>query len=125
MGNKNIVTDKPSQSSLLDRFSSSNLSGDLGGSTGFSKLVKLYKLEMGMTGILVAIFIILHLLTGTAITPMNLRNVLQAAAPVFLISLGQLLIVITGGIDLSVGSVFSLSGMICARVMIMYGIFPE
>jgi ribose transport system permease protein len=47
----------------------------------------------------------------------NFANVTQAGAPLIIISLGVLLVVITGGIDLSVGSVFSLTGMVTAQAM--------
>lgn len=47
----------------------------------------------------------------------NFRNILQAAAPLIIMSMGVLLVVITGGIDLSVGSVFSLTGMVVALAM--------
>ena len=38
-----------------------------------------------------------------------------------IMTMGQLLVVITGGIDLSVGSVYSLSGMVGALVMLSTG----
>lgn len=41
----------------------------------------------------------------------NLETVLIAAAPFALIALGQTLVILTGGIDLSVGSIIALSGM--------------
>ncbi|PDT38100.1 MULTISPECIES: ABC transporter permease [Sinorhizobium] len=47
----------------------------------------------------------------------NFANVTQAGAPLIIMSLGVLLVVITGGIDLSVGSVFSLTGMVTAQAM--------
>jgi ribose transport system permease protein len=42
----------------------------------------------------------------------NVANIAQAAAPLVIMALGVLLVVITGGIDLSVGSTFSLTGMV-------------
>ena len=42
----------------------------------------------------------------------NIANVAQSAAPFVIMSLGVLLVIITSGIDLSVGSTFSLSGMV-------------
>ncbi len=48
----------------------------------------------------------------------NLINIAQAAAPLVLMAFGELLVVITGGIDLSVGSVFSLCGMVAALLMV-------
>ncbi len=44
----------------------------------------------------------------------NLVTILVAAAPFALIALGQTLVVLTGGIDLSVGSVIAVSGMASA-----------
>lgn len=47
-------------------------------------------------------------------TPENLLTVLIAAAPFALIALGQTLVILTGGIDLSVGSVIAVSAMAAA-----------
>lgn len=44
-------------------------------------------------------------------TPENVVTILVAAAPFALIALGQTLVILTGGIDLSVGSVIALSAM--------------
>ncbi len=47
-------------------------------------------------------------------TPDNFTNILIAAAPFALIALGQTLVILTGGIDLSVGSVMAASAMAAA-----------
>lgn len=47
-------------------------------------------------------------------TPDNLVTILIAAAPFALIALGQTLVILTGGIDLSVGSVIAASAMAAA-----------
>lgn len=44
----------------------------------------------------------------------NVTTILIAAAPFALIALGQTLVILTGGIDLSVGSVIAVSGMAAA-----------
>ncbi|WP_432513608.1 ABC transporter permease [Kineococcus sp. SYSU DK001] len=49
-------------------------------------------------------------------SPENLQNILIAAAPFALIALGQTLVILTGGIDLSVGSVIAVSAMTAAAV---------
>jgi len=46
----------------------------------------------------------------------NLTTILIAAAPFALIALGQTLVILTGGIDLSVGSVIAMSAMSAAAV---------
>jgi ribose transport system permease protein len=48
----------------------------------------------------------------------NLRAVLIAAAPFALIALGQTLVILTGGIDLSVGSLIALGAMVSAWIAI-------
>lgn len=82
------------------------------------KALKNYKLELGMTAILIVLYIVLHMVTGTALGKGNIMNVLQSASPLLIMTMGQLLVVITGGIDLSVGSVYSLSGMVGTLVML-------
>jgi ribose transport system permease protein len=74
-------------------------------------------LGLGTTELVVgAALVVLMLATGTlrpeALSAGNLTNVLQAALPLIILAMGQLVVVATGGIDLSVGSVFSLSGMV-------------
>jgi ribose transport system permease protein len=49
-------------------------------------------------------------------TPENLQTILVSAAPFALIALGQTLVILTGGIDLSVGSIIAMAGMTAAAV---------
>lgn len=46
----------------------------------------------------------------------NFQTILVAAAPFALIALGQTLVILTGGIDLSVGSIIAVAGMTAASV---------
>jgi ribose transport system permease protein len=48
----------------------------------------------------------------------NLRTIMIAAAPFALITLGQTLVILTGGIDLSVGSIIALSAMTGAKIVV-------
>ncbi len=50
----------------------------------------------------------------------NVRNLLRQLTPLFLIALGMLLIVLTGGIDFSAGAVEAFGGMMIS-VLIAYG----
>lgn len=47
-------------------------------------------------------------------TANNLSNLIRQLAPVGIISMGMLLVILTGGIDLSVGSVVAMSGVLIA-----------
>ena len=46
-------------------------------------------------------------------TANNLSNLVRQVAPVGIISMGMLLVILTGGIDLSVGSVVAMIGVLC------------
>jgi len=61
----------------------------------------------------------LLIIVGSAITPLfltpgNLLNILQQSAIVGVLALGQFLVILTSGIDLSVGSLLALSAMVGA-----------
>src|SRR5690625_1439218 len=53
-------------------------------------------------------------------TVSNARTILVAAAPFALVALGQTLVILTGGIDLSVGSVIAVSAMVAAKISVTY-----
>jgi len=66
------------------------------------------------------LIIFLLLLTGSAflsdsfLTPTNIGNLLRQIAPIGLISIGMFLVILTGGIDLSVGSIVACVGVMFA-----------
>ena len=64
-----------------------------------------------------AAFVALSLVTDTFATQQNLFNVTRNFAFVAIIALGMTAVIITGGIDLSVGSVVCLTGMVLGVVM--------
>ena len=65
----------------------------------------------------VAAVVLLSLATDTFATQKNLFNVTRNFAFVGIIALGMTAVIITGGIDLSVGSIVCLSGMVLGVVM--------
>lgn len=54
----------------------------------------------------------------------NFRNLLPWIGLFGILSLGQAIVIITGGIDLSVGSVIALVGVVCAILLREYGLHP-
>jgi len=66
---------------------------------------------------LVAECVILALTTDAFLTPANLGNVLRQNAFTAILAAGMTFVILTAGIDLSVGSIVGLSGMVCASVM--------
>ncbi|ODS56515.1 MAG: hypothetical protein ABS36_08060 [Acidobacteria bacterium SCN 69-37] len=61
--------------------------------------------------------LIVGLATDTFFTSANLVNVLRQNAFIAILAAGMTFVILTGGIDLSVGSVVGLSGVICAGVL--------
>lgn len=76
-------------------------------------------------GLILALAIFGALVSDTFGTASNASNILEQSTPLALVSLGQTLVIITGGIDLSVGSMVSLasvllSGITAGDPMMMY-----
>ena len=66
---------------------------------------------------LVLLCVLLSVFTPYFLTWSNITNVLRHAAPLFLMSAGLTLVVLTGGIDLSVGAVLGLTACIAATLI--------
>ncbi len=69
----------------------------------------------------IAIFAVLVLIASLISTSFfgsrNIENVLRQVASTGVISMGMLLVILTGGIDLSVGSVAALGSIVCASLL--------
>lgn len=75
-------------------------------------------LRHSMVGIMIVVAVVLSVLSPYFLTTNNLRAILIASAPFALISIGQTLVILTAGIDLSVGSVIALSAMVSGSVAV-------
>lgn len=64
------------------------------------------------------IFLLMLVVSATVsdvfFTPSNLSNLVRQVTPVGIMSMGMLLVILTGGIDLSVGSVVAMTGVLSA-----------
>ena len=73
--------------------------------------------------ILVGMCLVLSLAVGDKfLTISNVTNVVRQFSFIALMALGMLLVIITGGIDLSVGSVFAFSGIIACMAITKWGL---
>ena len=54
------------------------------------------------------------LVSDVFFTSSNLFNLIRQVTPVGIVSMGMLLVILTGGIDLSVGSIVAMVGVLCA-----------
>jgi ribose transport system permease protein len=71
---------------------------------------------------LVALFVILSIASPNFLTSTNLSSVVRQTAVINIVALGMTVIIIAGGIDLSVGSILALAGLLGAMTMEKYGI---
>ena len=76
---------------------------------------------LGITGLLVAVFMLTAILEPKFMTPYNLQNTIRWTSLFGIISIGAAFVIITGGIDLSVGSLIALTGVLLPMMLINLG----
>jgi ribose transport system permease protein len=72
--------------------------------------------QIGPVAILLVLVLVLAVLSDVFWTLENIGNVMKQSAVISVLALGQLAVIVTRGIDLSVGSTLSLSGVVGALV---------
>lgn len=92
-------------------------------------LVKTFRTNIrqyGMFIALVLIMVLFQILTeGILLKPLNITNIILQNSYILVLAIGMLLVIITGHIDLSVGSVAAFIGAISAIMMVQHDIpFP-
>lgn len=86
--------------------------------TNNKKYVKMDMKQYGMFFALIAIYLVFALLTkGANLTPMNINNLIMQNGYVVILAIGMLLCVLTGNIDLGVGSVVAVTGSVAGIIM--------
>lgn len=76
-----------------------------------------YRKELGIFGLLVALCVIVSILNHSFLSVENLTNMARLIGLFGIFSLGLGVVIITSGIDLSVGSVFALEGVLLAMAL--------
>ncbi len=97
----------------------------LGGlASGIKQLLGGNLRQYGMLGALVLVALFFQIASGgKMLTPSNAQNILNGNSYVLVLAIGMLFVIITGQIDLSVGSVAAVVG-ICTALSINYWNFP-
>ena len=70
------------------------------------------RLEVRMVGLAILIAVVLSFLSPYFLTRSNIFNILDQSVVIGIVSVGMTFVILTGGIDLSVGSVAGLTGII-------------
>jgi len=96
-------------------------------SSSVADLSKKIFVKVGILPFLLAIAIVVFtLMSDNFLTGRNLMNVLRQSVYLMIVSLGQMLALLTGGFDLSVGTILALTSVVGALTMAtLYTIMPE
>ncbi|GAK60473.1 hypothetical protein U27_00370 [Candidatus Vecturithrix granuli] len=85
-------------------------------------IVAEYRVEFAMTLALIILCIVLSILSSQFLTVGNFRNLLWQATAIGIISIGQTLVILTSGIDLSVGGIAAFSVMFGGMIVMKIGV---
>ncbi len=91
-------------------------------STGLQRLLKTK--EIGVLGALIILTISMSFLNQYFATTQNIFNLLRSFSTIGIMAIGMTMIIVTAGIDLSVGSILAAGAMTTARLMTYGGINP-
>lgn len=91
--------------------------GGTGDATGGRLRSVILRQDVILFGVLVAMVAFFTAMNSLFFSTYAAANILQDWAPVILLAIGETYVIITAGIDLSVGSTLGLSGVSCAMVM--------
>jgi ribose/xylose/arabinose/galactoside ABC-type transport system permease subunit len=102
----------------LDSARGAGVEASLGARSRKARLAHLLQRDgVGAMVVLVIVVIVAALLVPSFGTLGNLRNVLIAVSFPAIIAIGMTMVIITGGIDLSVGSVYALGAILCTKFL--------
>ena len=88
-----------------------------------SKKATLNMRQYGMMIMLIVVYVFFAILTGGKnLTPMNINNLIMQNGYVVILAVGMLLCVLTGNVDLGVGSVVASCGAVAGTLIIDFGV---
>ena len=89
-----------------------------------AKLPRLNSTNLTSAAVLIALAVLLSVISPAFRDPQNLINILQQVTVNAILALGMTMVIFTGGIDLSVGSVVAFSGIVMGILVIDLGVNP-
>jgi ribose transport system permease protein len=115
MSNKSLETTESSTSlNRKDRLAEATTEGKRVKPQRRFKSITAWLLRYSVVVIFVLMVVIAATLSDSFFTERNILNLLRQVAPLGVISMGMLFVILTGGIDLSVGSASALTGVLLA-----------
>ena len=85
------------------------------------RFAKKYSTEITMLIVFIMFFIAMSIVSPQFATKGNIMNVLSQLSVVAIIAIGQTFVIVSGGIDLSVGMIICISGMLSGMYMAKTG----
>ena len=96
-----------------------------GSSKGLREYLMSHMREYGLLFALIAVMIFFQIVTdGTLLRAINVTNLLLQNSYIVIMALGMLVVIVSGNIDLSVGSVMGFIGALAAVLIVNYGVSP-
>jgi ribose transport system permease protein len=94
--------------------------------TGFTGALKriFRNRESGVLVALIVLCILMNFASPYFATKENIFNVLRSMSTIGIMAIGMTMVIVTGGIDLSIGSLAAVSAMVCARMITYAGWSP-
>lgn len=83
-----------------------------------------YLRQYGISTVLIVLVIFFSITTSAFLRTENLLNVTRQVAMLGISAVGMSFVILTAGIDLSVGSLMSLTNIVCAKLMVEAGVHP-
>jgi rhamnose transport system permease protein len=76
--------------------------------------------NLGLMAFIVGLSVLVQVLNPSFLTPENIADLTKNTAILAILALGMMLVIITRGIDLSIGATLALSGMIASQTVAMW-----
>lgn len=94
------------------------------GEVSSSQVIRMFLLQWGLLIFLIVLLVTFSLLEPRFATLLNLQNVMRQAAPLALLASGQAVVLIAGGVDVSVGSTIALTSVCMVFTVWGFGVIP-
>ncbi|MFN3548123.1 MAG: multiple monosaccharide ABC transporter permease [Mesorhizobium sp.] len=99
-----------------------NKTGEAGSGKGIGAYLASHLREYGLLLALIVVMIFFQIVTdGTLLRAVNVTNLLLQNSYIVIMALGMLIVIVSGNIDLSVGSVMGFIGALAAVMMVKHG----
>ena len=80
--------------------------------------------EVTILGVIIVLAVILSLTTKNFLSTSNISNTLLGLSGIAIVSIGMTMVIVTGGIDVSVGSALGIASVVAGKLLLMHASAP-